>query len=154
MESRARRQTSYTPPTGTSSDDENQLSSTDLASWQTQMRWLIPLVQATGYQIVIENPKSHEQIIIDKNTKELPELTLEWMQKYNKQELLKWIEKEKERERIEDEGKQKRLQARQIAEARGRAKFGNSYIPTEQDIQETINNQQTQQYIEFDLNVE
>ena len=91
MESRARRQSSYTPSSGTSSDDEKQLSSSDLASWQTQMRWLIPFVQATGYQIVIDNPKSHKQIIIDKNTKELPELTLDWMQKYDKQELLEWM---------------------------------------------------------------
>ena len=106
MESRARRQSSYTPPSGTSSDDDKQLSSADLASWQTQMRWLIPFVQATWYQIVIDNPKSHEQIIIDKNTKELPELSLDWMQKYDKQELLEWMAKEKERQQQEEVDRQ------------------------------------------------
>ena len=132
MERRANRSSyNYTPPTPTNND--NELSEADLSSWHTDMRWLIPFVQATGYSIVIENPKSHEQIVIDQNSKELPPLTLEWMKKYNEQELLEWIEKE-------EEDKEKKLQARQIAEARGRAKFGNSYTATDQDIQETLNN--------------
>lgn len=137
MERSARRSSYYYTPTP--SNDESELSETDLCSWDTDMRWLIPFVQTTGYRIVIENPKSHEQIVIDQYTKELPALTLEWMQKYNKQELLDWIEKEKERTRIEDEEKQKSLQARRIAEARGRAKYGNSFTPTEQDIQNARN---------------
>ena len=86
MESRARRQSSFSPSSRTSSDDNKKVSNADLASWQIHMRWLIPLAQATGFQIVIDNPKSHEQIIIDQNTKVLPELTLQWMQKYNKQD--------------------------------------------------------------------
>lgn len=132
MEHRTNRSSyNYTPPTPTNND--NELSEADLSSWHTDMRWLIPFVQATGYSIVIENPKSHEQIVIDQNSKELPPLTLEWMKKYNEQELLEWIEKE-------EEDKEKKLQARQIAEARGRAKFGNSYTATDQDIQETLNN--------------
>ena len=133
MESRERRQSSYTPPSGTSSDDGNQLAAADLACWQTQMRWLIPFVQATGNQVVIENPKSHRQIVIDKNTKELPELSLEWMQKYDKQELLDWMAKERERQQHEDEERQKELEARRIEEARGRARFGNSFTLVDKD---------------------
>lgn len=134
MEHNARKTSYNTTPTPIEND--KQLSDADLCAWNTDMRWLIPFIQATGYRIVIENPKSHEQIVIDKNTTELPQLTLEWMQKYNKQELLEWIDKEKARERVVEEEKQKRLQARRIAEARGRAKFGNCYIATDQDIQE------------------
>ncbi len=134
MEHNARNTYRNTTPSPTEKD--KHLSDANLCAWHTDMRWLIPFVQATGYRIVIENPKSHEQIVIDQNTKELPLLTIEWMQKYNKQELLEWIEKEKARERVAKEEKQKRLQARRIAEARGRAKFGNSYIATDQDIQE------------------
>jgi hypothetical protein len=136
MESRARRQSTFTPSSGTSSDDNKKLSEADLAGWQIHMRWLIPLAQATGYQIVIDNPKSHEQIIIDQNTKVLPELTLEWMQRYNKQELLEWIAKDKERQQQEEEERRKNLEARRIEEARGRARFGNSFTLSEQNTQD------------------
>lgn len=136
MERRERRLSSYTPPSNSSSDEEKKLSAADLYSWQSQMRWLIPFVQATGYQIVIENPKSHEQIIIDRNTKELPELTLEWMQKYNKQELLDWMAKEKERQQQEEVEKQKMLEARRIEEVRGRERFGSSFTLDSKYIQE------------------
>ena len=34
--------------------------------WNRSMKWLIPFVQTTGYRIVVENPKSHETIVIDK----------------------------------------------------------------------------------------
>ncbi len=132
MEHNARN--SYNNTTSSPTEKDKKLSNADLGVWETDMCWLIPFVQATGYRIVIENPKSHEQIIIDQNTRELPTLTLEWMQKYNEQELLEWIEKEKERERVEEEENQKRIQARQIAEVRGREKFGNSYTLTEQEI--------------------
>ena len=134
MERRERRRSSYTPPTETSTDDVKRLSAADLASWQTQMRWLIPLVQATDCQIVIENPKSHEQIIIDKNTKELPELSLEWMQKYDRQKLLDWMAKEKEKQQQEEVERQKQLEARRKEEARGRARFGNSFTLGDRDI--------------------
>ena len=136
MESRARRSShNYTPiPT----NNENELTEADLSSWHTDMRWLIPFVQATGYRIVIDNPKSHERIIIDNNTKELPELTLEWMQKYNMQELLEWMAQEKERDIHEQEHKEKLKKARSIAEARGRAKFGNGYKAYEHDIQKVL----------------
>ena len=136
MESRARRQSSFSPRSGASSDDYKKLSDADLAGWQTHMRWLIPLAQATGYQIVIDNPKSHEQIIIDQNTKALPKLTLEWMQKYNKQELLEWMEKEKERLQQEEEERQKNIEARRIEETRGRARYGNSFTLGEQNAQD------------------
>lgn len=132
MEQRARRSShSYTP---IHINNYGELSEADLSSWSTDMRWLIPFVQATGYRIVIENPKSHERITIGQNTKELPELTLEWMQKYNMQELLEWIAQEKEQD-------EKMKKARCIAEVRGRAKFGNSYKPTEKDIQDALNNE-------------
>ena len=133
MESRARSQSSYTPSPDSLSDDSKKHSSVDLTSWQSQMRWLIPFVQATGNQVVIENPKSHEQIIIDKNTKELPELSLEWMQKYDKQELLEWITKERVREQQEEEERIKKLDARRIEEVRGRARFGNSFTLGDKD---------------------
>lgn len=141
MESRERRMSSYTPSPVPSTDTEKDLSDSDLDNWDTQMRWLVPFAQATGYQIVIENPKSHERIVIDQNTEELPSLTLEWMKKYNKEELLEWIDREKGRERLKDEERQKTINARRIAEARGRAKFGDSYTPSEQDIQDAMKSQ-------------
>lgn len=51
MESRERFQSSHTTSSDTMTDDDKKLTATDLAYWQTQMRWLIPLVQATGYQV-------------------------------------------------------------------------------------------------------
>ena len=80
------------------------------------MRWLIPFVQATGYRVVIENPKSHETIVIDKDTPEFPRLTSEWLKRYNKQEVIEWMAKEKEREI-----------KRRIEEKSGRERFGDSY---------------------------
>lgn len=84
--------------------------------WNKSMRWLIPFVQATGYCVVIENPKSHETIVIDKDTPEFPRLTSEWLKRYNKQEVIEWMTKEKEK-----------ADARRVAEARGRKRFGNSF---------------------------
>ena len=46
-----------------------------VSAWNKNMRWLIPFVHATGYRIVIENPKSHEKIVIDKDTKDFPRLS-------------------------------------------------------------------------------
>ena len=133
MEHRASRSSHSYTPIRININNYGELSESDLSYWSTGMRWLIPFVQATGYRIVIENPKSHERIIIDQNTKELPELALEWMQKYNMRELLEWVAQDKEQD-------EKMKKARSIAEARGRAKFGDSYIPTEQDIQGALNN--------------
>ena len=143
MESRTRRQSSYTPSSDSSSDDSKELSSGDLLSWQIQMRWLLPFVQATGYRVVINNPKSHDQIVIDQDTKELPELTLEWMQKYDRKKLLDWMAKEKEKQQQEEIERQKNLEARRIEEARGRARFGNSFTLDDKcsnkEIKENIN---------------
>lgn len=88
------------------------------------MRWLIPFVQSTGYRIVIENPKSHDIIFIDKDTQEFPHLTAEWLNRYNKQEAIEWMAKEKAKE-----------EAQRIAEERDRAKFGNSYKLDDEDSQ-------------------
>ena len=112
MERRESRKPSYHYPEDSS--DDVKLSATDLNSWNTQMRWPIPFVQATGYKIVIENPKSHEQIVIDQNTIELPDLTLDWMLKYNKQELLEWMANEKKKQQ-QEEAKNKKPQIRNYA---------------------------------------
>ena len=94
---------------------------------EQNMRWLIPFVQASGYRIVIENPKSHEKIVIDKDTKVFPRLSSSWLRRYDKQELETWIAKEKKME-----------EARHIAEKRGRAKYGDGYKASEQEIQKVL----------------
>lgn len=96
-------------------------------AWNKNMRWLIPFVQASGYRIVIENPKSHEKIIIDKDTKDFPRLTSSWLRQYDKQDLKTWMAKEKKKE-----------EARRIAEKRGRAKYGDGYKASEQEIQKVL----------------
>ena len=98
-------------------------------AWNKNMRWLIPFVQASGYRIVIENPKSHEKIVIDKDTKHFPYLSSSWLRRYDKQDLEAWMAKEK---KIEE--------ARRIAEERGRAKYGDGYKASEQEIKEILNN--------------
>lgn len=95
-----------------------------VSAWNKYMRWLIPFVQATGYRIVIENPKSHEKIVVDKDTKVFPRLSSAWLKRYDKNELSEWMAKEKEKEN-----------ARRIAEAEGRKRFGNSFTIDEQDNQ-------------------
>lgn len=91
--------------------------------WNKNMRWLIPFVQASGYRIVIENPKSHEIIVIDKDTKDFPRLTPSWLRRYDKQDLETWMAKEKEKE----------YERRKI-EKLGRAKFGDSFKATDQNL--------------------
>lgn len=98
-----------------------------VSAWNKNMRWLIPFVQASGYRIVIENPKSHEKIIIDKDTKVFPRLTSSWLRRYDKQNLKTWMAKEKKKE-----------EARRIAEKRGRAKYGDGYKASEQEIQKVL----------------
>lgn len=100
-----------------------------VSAWNKNMRWLIPFVQASGYRIVIENPKSHEKIIIDKDTKVFPRLTSSWLRRYDKQDLKTWMEKEKKKE-----------EARCIVEKRGRAKYGDGYQASEQEIQKVLEN--------------
>ena len=94
-------------------------------AWNMNMLWLIPFVQASGYRIVIENPKSHEKIVIDKNTKAFPYLSSSWLRRYDKQDLETWMAKEKKKE-----------EAHRMVEERGRAKYGNGYKPSEQEIKE------------------
>ena len=93
-----------------------------VSAWNKNMRWLIPFVQASGFRIIIENPKSHEKIVIDKDTKVFPRLSSSWLRRYDKQELETWMAKEKKME-----------EARRIAEKRGRAKFGDSYKLDDKD---------------------
>lgn len=85
-------------------------------AWNNNMRWLIPFVQASGYRIVIENPKSHEKIVIDKDTKDFPYLSTAWFNRYNKEDVIEWMVQEKEKEK-----------ARRINEANGRSRFGDSF---------------------------
>lgn len=85
-------------------------------AWNLHMLWLIPFVQASGYRIIIENPKSHEKIVIDKNTKTFPHLSSSWLRRYDKQDLETWMAKEKEK-----------ADARRKEEERGRKRFGNSF---------------------------
>lgn len=94
-----------------------------VSAWNKNMRWLIPFVQASGYCIVIENPKSHEKIVIDKDTKDFPRLTSSWLRQYDNQELAAWMAKEKEKE-----------EARRKMEKQGRARYGDSFKATDQDI--------------------
>ena len=44
-------------------------------NWNKYMRWLIPFAKASGLRIVIENSKSHEKIVIDKDTTNFPRLS-------------------------------------------------------------------------------
>lgn len=87
-----------------------------VSAWNKNMQWLIPFVQATGYRVVIENPKSHEQIVIDEDTKEFPKLSSGWLRRYNKQEVLGWMAQEDEKERL-----------RKKVEKQGRSRFGDSF---------------------------
>lgn len=128
MESRERRRNSYRPTPQPTPKDEDKLTDADLADWRSHMRWLIPFVQATGSKVIVDNPKSHEQIIIDQNTKELPALTLKWMQEYDKQKLLEWIDVEKKKQQKNEEERQRKLQERRRAEACGRERFGSSFV--------------------------
>ena len=93
-----------------------------VSAWNKNMRWLIPFVQATGYRIVVENPKSHEKIVIDKDTKDFPRLSSVWLKRYDKKELSEWMAREKEKENAHRE-----------AEKKGRKRFGNSFTIDEQD---------------------
>lgn len=85
-------------------------------AWNKNMRWLIPFVQASGYCIVIENPKSHEKIVINQDTKVFPFLSSEWFNQYSEKDLIEWMAQEKEKE-----------EARRIKEAHGRSRFGDSF---------------------------
>lgn len=95
-----------------------------VSAWNKNMRWLIPFIHATGYRIVIENPKSHEKIVIDKDTKDFPRLSSAWLKRYDKNEISEWMASEKEKENV-----------RRNAEAEGRKRFGNSFTIDEQDNQ-------------------
>ena len=94
-----------------------------VSAWNKNMRWLIPFVQASGYRIVIENPKSHEKIVIDKNTKVFPRLSSSWLKRYDKQDLETWMAREREKEDV-----------RRKVEKQGRARFGDSFKATDQNV--------------------
>ena len=105
------------PDSSSNSNSSGEGISKGIGFWNRSMKWLIPFVQASGYRVVIENHKSHETIIIDKNTQEFPRLTSQWLKRYNKQEVIEWMAKEKERET-----------KRKIEEKGGRKRFGCSFI--------------------------
>ena len=116
---------SYMESSSSSSTDLNfseEGISKGIKIWNKSMRWLIPFVQATGYRVVIENPKSHETIVIDKDTHEFPRLTSEWLKRYNKQEVIEWMAKEKVGEK-----------KRRIEEKLGRKRFGDSFTIDKKD---------------------
>ncbi len=85
-------------------------------SWRTLMPWLLPFAQATGYRIVIDNPKSHQQIIIDEHTTILPRLTARWLRRYNRQEFREWFN---------GDSKKRRDNKQELS--RGKARFGEGY---------------------------
>ena len=87
-----------------------------VSKWNKEMLWLIPFVRASGYRIVIENPKSHEKIVIDEKTKDFPRLSSSWLKRYDAQELNTWIANEEKREK-----------AQRIKEERDRKKYGDAY---------------------------
>lgn len=66
-----------------------------ISAWNRSMRWLLPFVKSTGYRVVIENPKSNQQIIIDQHTTEFPLLTEKWLRKYDKRKLREWLSEDK-----------------------------------------------------------
>lgn len=87
-----------------------------VSKWNKEMLWLIPFVRASGYRIVIENPKSHEKIVIDEKTKDFPRLSSSWLKRYDAQELNTWIANEEKREKTQ-----------RITEERDRKKYGEAY---------------------------
>ena len=87
-----------------------------VSKWNKEMLWRIPFVRASGYRIVIENPKSHEKIVIDEKTKDFPRLSSSWLKRYDAQELNTWIANEEKREK-----------AQRITEERDRKKYGEAY---------------------------
>ena len=95
-----------------------------VVAWNKNMRWLIPFFKASGYRVVIDNPKSHQTIVIDKDTKSFPRLKASWLRRYDKKEFAEWKLKEKNKE-----------EARRSAEKRGRAKYGNSFKVSDEEIQ-------------------
>lgn len=130
MERRAKRRSSYTPSTDESPVEVTQLSDSTFYLWQPEMRWLLPFVQATGCKIILDNPKSREQIVIDKNTQTLPDLTLDWMQKYDRKEVDAWIAEEDERLRRKEEKEKENAikeKTRRLAEAGARERYGSYY---------------------------
>lgn len=137
MEHRERRAASYTTQFS-QTEEEKPLTPSCLSSWQTEMLWIIPFVQATDYTVVISNPKSHEQIIIEPTTQELPPLTLEWLQRYDEKEFLEKIEQEKIQQQQQQQDKIRIEEAARIARLKGQSRFGNNYEPTKDEIQEVL----------------
>lgn len=109
------------------------LSDTDdvddgVSIWNKYMRWLVPFVHSSGYRVIIENPKSHEKIVIDQDTKAFPRLTSSWLRRFDEKELRAWMEENDKKE-----------EARKIAETRCRAMYGDGYKVTDKDIQDVLN---------------
>lgn len=125
----------YVPPTPATDEKEPPLST---ASWQTDMKWLIPFVQATGYSVVITNPKSQERIVIGPDTRELPPLTVGWLRRYDERDFQAKLREVEYLRRQQHQEDARRAAAKQLACQRGQARFGSNYKPTEADIQEAM----------------
>ena len=85
-------------------------------AWRKLMPWLLPFAQATGYRIVIDNPKSHQQIIIDEHTTSLPCLTARWLRRYDRREF-----------RTARRESAQRIRTIKRDLTRGKARFGEAY---------------------------
>ena len=135
MESRARR-SSYTPASVPAQEEKEAPLS--VASWKTDMKWLIPFVQATGYSVVITNPKSHEQIVIGPHTRDLPSLTVDWLRRYDEKEFQLKLREAEHLGRLQQQEEARRAAAERLARQRGQARFGSNYTPTEAEIREAM----------------
>jgi len=135
MESRARR--SPHVPTPAQEEKEPPLS---VSSWQTDMKWLIPFVRATGCSVVITNPKSYEKIVIGPATRELPPLTTDWLRRYDERDFRVKLREAEYLGRLQRQEDARRAAAERLALQRGQARFGSNYTPTETDIRDALKN--------------
>lgn len=125
----------YVPPTPVPEEKEPPLS---VASWKTGMKWLIPFVQATGYSVVITNPKTQEKIVVGPNTRELPPLTVDWLRRYDEKDFQVKLREAEYLSRLQQQEDERRAAAKQLARQRVQARFGSNYNPTEDDIKEAM----------------
>lgn len=102
------------------------------------MKWLIPFVQATGYSVVITNPKTQEKIVVSPNSRNLPPLTVDWLRRYDERDFQAKLREVEYLSRLQRQEDARRAAAERLARQRGQARFGSNYKPTEADIQEAM----------------